>query len=52
MRCFSLAHSPGRLLPTIISRCRRLPMTPLPSSIVSRLIQTYRPDLPRQISLL
>jgi len=41
-----VAHSPGRLLPTIISRCRRLPMTPLPSSIVSRLIQTYRPDLP------
>ena len=41
-----VAHSPGRLLPTIISRCRRLPMTPLPSSIVSRLTQTYRPDLP------
>ena len=41
-----VAHSPGRLLPTIRSRCRRFPMTPLPPSIVSRLLETYRPDLP------
>ena len=41
-----VAHSPGRLLPTIVSRCRRFPMTPLPPSIVSRLLETYRPDLP------
>ena len=25
-----VSHSPGRLLPTIRSRCRRLPLTPLP----------------------
>ena len=42
-----VAHSPGRLLPTIRSRCRRFPMTPLPPSIVSRLLETYRPGLPQ-----
>ena len=42
-----VAHNPGRLLPTIRSRCRRFPMTPLPPSIVSRLLETYRPDLPQ-----
>jgi DNA polymerase-3 subunit delta' len=40
-----VAHSPGRLPPTIVSRCRRFPITPLPPSIVSRLLETYRPDL-------
>ncbi len=42
-----VAHNPGRLLPTIRSRCRRFPMTPLPPSIVARLLETYRPDLPQ-----
>jgi DNA polymerase-3 subunit delta' len=42
-----VAHNPGRLLPTIISRCRRFPMAPLPPPIVARLLETYRPDLPR-----
>ena len=42
-----VAHSPGRLLPTIRSRCRRFPMTPLPPSVVSRLLETRRPDLPQ-----
>jgi DNA polymerase-3 subunit delta' len=41
-----VAHSPGRLLPTIRSRCRRFPMAPLPPDIVRRLLQRYRPDLP------
>lgn len=41
-----VAHSPGRLLPTIRSRCRRFPMPPLASPIVSRLLDIYRPDLP------
>ncbi len=42
-----VAHNPGRLLPTILSRCRRFPMTPLPPSTVARLLETYRPDLPQ-----
>ena len=40
-----VAHSPGRLLPTIRSRCRRFPLAPLPSVIVHRLLRQYRPDL-------
>ena len=41
-----VAHSPGRLLPTIRSRCRRFPLAPLPPEIVRRLLARYRPDLP------
>ena len=41
-----VAHSPGRLLPTIRSRCRRFPLAPLPAAIVRRLLAQYRPDLP------
>ncbi len=41
-----VAHSPGRLLPTIRSRCRRFPMAPLPVATVRRLLARYRPDLP------
>ncbi|MGC2411078.1 MAG: DNA polymerase III subunit delta' [Stellaceae bacterium] len=41
-----VAHSPGRLLPTIRSRCRRFPLSPLPPDIVRRLLARYRPDLP------
>ena len=41
-----VAHNPGRLLPTIRSRCRRFPIKPLPPPAVSRLLETYRPDLP------
>ncbi|HTH16073.1 MAG TPA: DNA polymerase III subunit delta' [Magnetospirillum sp.] len=40
-----LSHSPGRLLPTIRSRCRRLALKPLPEDQVARLLATYRPDL-------
>jgi DNA polymerase-3 subunit delta' len=40
-----VAHSPGRLLPTIRSRCRRLPLAPLPDDIVRRLLARYRLDL-------
>jgi DNA polymerase-3 subunit delta' len=39
------AHSPGRLLPTIRSRCRHLVLAPLPAEIVRRLIVRYCPEL-------
>lgn len=40
-----LSHSPGRLLPTIRSRCRRLALKPLAEEQVARLLADYRPDL-------
>lgn len=40
-----VAHSPGRLLPTIRSRCRRLPLAPLPGDVLLQLLGRYRPDL-------
>ena len=40
-----VSHSPGRLLPTIRSRCRRLALRPLPDTTVQQLLQTYAPDL-------
>jgi DNA polymerase-3 subunit delta' len=41
-----VAHAPGRLLPTIRSRCRRFPLAPLPAQLVGRLLARHRPDLP------
>lgn len=41
-----VSHSPGRLLPTIRSRCRRLVCKPLPEPTVAELVAKYRPDLP------
>jgi DNA polymerase-3 subunit delta' len=40
-----LSHAPGRLLPTIRSRCRRLTLDRLDDSRVESLITRYRPDL-------
>ena len=40
-----VAHSPGRLLPTIRSRCRRFPLMPLSDDIVRLLLRRCRPDL-------
>ncbi len=40
-----VCHNPGRLLPTIRSRCRRLALRPLPRSTVETLLARYRPDL-------
>ncbi|OIR00320.1 DNA polymerase III subunit tau [mine drainage metagenome] len=40
-----LAHSPGRLLPTIRSRCRRLVLRPLADAQVELLLRRHRPDL-------
>ncbi|MEQ8510389.1 MAG: DNA polymerase III subunit delta' [Rhodospirillaceae bacterium] len=42
---FLVAHNPARLLPTIRSRCRKIDLSPLPSSTVSALINRYRPDI-------
>ncbi len=41
-----ISHSPGRLLPTIRSRCRRLTLNPLPEATVAQLLADGRPDLP------
>ena len=40
-----VSHAPGRLLPTIRSRCRRLPLRPLSEALVAELLGRYRPDL-------
>jgi DNA polymerase-3 subunit delta' len=40
-----ISHSPGRLLPTIRSRCRRLALGPLPAADVAALIGRLRPDM-------
>jgi len=40
-----VSHSPGRLLPTIRSRCRRLTLPPLGEGEVARLLAAQRPDL-------
>jgi len=39
-----VAHAPGRLLPTIRSRCRRLAMRPLAEQEVVSLLGDYAPD--------
>ncbi|MEQ8604079.1 MAG: DNA polymerase III subunit delta' [Marivibrio sp.] len=40
-----LSHSPGGLLPTIRSRCRKLQMAALPDETVAMLIRRYRPEV-------
>jgi len=40
-----MSDNPGRLLPTIRSRCRRLALKPLPDAIVLEALARYRPDL-------
>lgn len=40
-----IAHSPGKLLPTIRSRCRRMALSPLAPDLVRQLLARYRPDL-------
>lgn len=46
-RCLLLlvSHSPGRLLPTIRSRCRTLTLQPLAEADVATLLGRYRPGL-------
>jgi DNA polymerase III subunit delta' len=40
-----LSDNPGRLLPTIRSRCRRLALKPLPEAVVLEALGRSRPDL-------
>jgi DNA polymerase-3 subunit delta' len=40
-----VAHSPGRLLPTIRSRCRPMALSPLAPALVRQLLACYRPDM-------
>lgn len=40
-----ISHAPGRLLPTIRSRCRKLALSPLPDAVVHELLGRYQPDL-------
>lgn len=40
-----VSHAPGRLLPTIRSRCRMLPLQPLEREVVIDLLTTYQPNL-------
>ena len=42
-----VSHSPGRLLPTVRSRCRHFPLPVLPRQVVLQLLGQYRPDLSR-----
>jgi DNA polymerase-3 subunit delta' len=39
-----IAHAPGRLLPTIRSRCRRLALQPLAPDVVASLLARHLPD--------
>lgn len=41
-----VSHAPGRLLPTVVSRCRRLVLRALADDAVVALLAAYRPDLP------
>jgi DNA polymerase-3 subunit delta' len=48
-----VSHAPGRLLPTIRSRCCQLRLAPLSPATVNELLGRYRPDLaaPERASL-
>jgi DNA polymerase-3 subunit delta' len=40
-----VSHAPGRLLPTIRSRCRRLTLSPLPETVMEAELNARAPDL-------
>ena len=42
---FVIAHAPGRLLPTIRSRCRTLPFAPLEAAQVEEVVTTLLPGM-------
>ena len=43
-----VAHAPGRLLPTIRSRCRRLALQPLSDGAVTQLVADYAPETTKE----
>ena len=43
-----VSHAPGRLLPTVVSRCRRLALKALADEDVMALLAAYRPGLPTE----
>jgi DNA polymerase-3 subunit delta' len=47
-----VCHAPGRLLPTIRSRCRKLHLLPLAADEVVRLLLEHRPDLSGEDALI
>lgn len=42
---FIIAHHPGKLLPTILSRCTQLPLKPVETETVNRLLVAEKPEL-------
>ena len=40
-----VAHHPGRLLPTVRSRCRRVSLAPLSAAALRQLLRRYRPHI-------
>lgn len=42
---FLISHAPGRLLPTIRSRCRRLEFSKLDDDAMTSILETHAPDL-------
>ena len=40
-----VSHNPGRLLPTIRSRCRKISLKPLAEAWIADLVHRHRPDL-------
>jgi len=47
-----VSHAPGRLLPTVRSRCRRLGLRPLPDEAVARYVERELPEVPAADRLL
>ncbi|WP_138380002.1 DNA polymerase III subunit delta' [Luteithermobacter gelatinilyticus] len=45
---FILAHAPGRLLPTIRSRCRQMRLKPLTDQAVAEILRRENPELPEE----
>ena len=45
-----VSHYPGRLLPTIRSRCRRFSLSALPQPMAKQLLRHYRPELAEEES--
>lgn len=42
---FLISHAPGRLLPTIRSRCRQLRFEPLPDELLQDVVSAQKPDI-------